>query len=122
MTLIEHVFLIASTPLRAPDWTTMIGAAEVLVVALILLIIIFSRQKRASTPKHSTDPDGWTIQARIRIPRRFMTLVGTVGAAVATAALAFWLDLPSVVSTIATGAVAGTTGVLLASRDARRRR
>jgi hypothetical protein len=100
----------------------MIGAAEVLVVALILLIIIFSRQKRASTPKYPTDPDGWTIQARIRIPRRFMTLVGTVGAAVATAGLAFWLDLPSVVGTIATGAVAGTTGVLLAGRDARRRR
>lgn len=91
----------------------MIGLAEILVVAVIVLLILVSG-RRGDPPARA--PDVWEAHARIRIPRHLVTIVGAVAAAVVAAFTAVWMDLPAGVGTVATGLVAGIAAAMLANR------
>ena len=91
----------------------MIGASEILIVAAIALLVLFSQRRGRPVQR---DPDVWEATASIRIPRYLFTLIGAVLAALATAGGVLWFDLPGFIGTLATGLVAGLVAALLANR------
>lgn len=91
----------------------MIGASEILIVAAIALLVLFSQRRGRPVQK---SPDVWEVSASVRIPRYLFTVIGAVLAGLATAAAVLWFDLPGFIGTLATGLVAGLVAALLANR------
>jgi len=96
----------------------MIGLAEIVIVALLVGLIFVSR-RRGGPPARERPAPGET-EITVRVPRYTGTLVAAVGAAVAVAAGAIYLELPAVVGPVAAGIVAGIVAALLASHASRR--
>ena len=91
----------------------MIGASEILIVAAIALLVLFSQRRGRPVQK---SPDVWEVSASVRIPRYLLTVIGAVLAGLVTAGAVLWFDLPGFIGTLATGLVAGLVAALLANR------
>ena len=96
----------------------MIGFAEILVVAVVIGLIYVSQRRGGRTAsswrERNITPDD---QTTITVPRHLVTLLVSVGLAVAAGLGALWMEQPSWVGVVAAGLVAGGVATALASRD-----
>ncbi len=96
----------------------MIGFAEILVVAVVIGLIYVSQRRGGRTASSGRErditPDDRTT---ITVPRHLVTLLVSVGLAVAAGLGTLWMEQPSWVGVVAAGLVAGGVATALASRD-----
>ena len=95
----------------------MIGFAEILIVAVVIGLIYVS-QRRGGRPASSGRERNITPDDRttITVPRHLVTLLASVGLAVAAGVGALWMAQPPWVGVIAAGLVAASVATALASQ------